>query len=119
MEGSPRSGHVQHWYLKEWRRYRRLTQQSLADKMETTKGTISKLEGYQAHGPGPGHQMVNDEWLGRFCLALGVTQRELSGHPSIGKPLLSFNPDVAPPYLTQSSFNPDGDLIHRGWEASK
>ena len=82
-----RRSHVQRWYLKEWRLRKRLTQEALADKMGTTKGTISKLELYQLRGPGSGHQKINDEWLGRYCVALGVTQRELSELPGTQKPI--------------------------------
>lgn len=31
-------------YFKEWRRWKRLTQQELADRMETTKQTVSRIE---------------------------------------------------------------------------
>jgi transcriptional regulator with XRE-family HTH domain len=31
-------------FLREWRQYRRLTQQQLADRLDTTKGTISRIE---------------------------------------------------------------------------
>ncbi len=32
------------WFLKEWRKHRGLTQQQLADRVETTKSVISTLE---------------------------------------------------------------------------
>jgi transcriptional regulator with XRE-family HTH domain len=81
MEGSSRRAHIQRWYLKEWRLNRRLTQEALADKMGTAKGTLSKLERYQIYGPGKGRQKINDEWLGRYCANLRVTQRQLSEPP--------------------------------------
>lgn len=34
----------QRWFLKEWRTHRGLTQQQLADRLETTKSVISALE---------------------------------------------------------------------------
>ena len=34
----------QRWFLKEWRTFRGLTQQQLADRLETTKSVISALE---------------------------------------------------------------------------
>lgn len=34
----------QKWYLKEWRKFRGLTQQRLADRIEMSKGYISQLE---------------------------------------------------------------------------
>lgn len=32
------------WYLREWRKHRGLTQQQLADLLNTTKGYVSQLE---------------------------------------------------------------------------
>jgi DNA-binding XRE family transcriptional regulator len=87
MEGSPHRSHIKRWYLKEWRLHKRLTQEALADKLGTGKGTISKLERYQLYGPGPGRQKINDEWLTRYCIALGVTQRELAGLPDAPMPI--------------------------------
>jgi transcriptional regulator with XRE-family HTH domain len=34
----------QRWFLKEWRTHRGLTQQQLADRLDTTKSVISALE---------------------------------------------------------------------------
>lgn len=34
----------QRWFLKEWRTFRGLTQQQLADRLDTTKSVISALE---------------------------------------------------------------------------
>lgn len=34
----------QRWFLREWRTFRQLTQQQLADRLETTKSVISALE---------------------------------------------------------------------------
>lgn len=34
----------QRWFLKEWRTHRGLTQQQLAERLETTKSVISALE---------------------------------------------------------------------------
>lgn len=96
MEGSSRRGHAQRWHLKEWRLYRGLTQESLAEKMGTTKGTISKLERYQIYGPGPGRQKINDEWLGRYCTAVAATQRELSELPETPRPIDDMLRDASP-----------------------
>jgi hypothetical protein len=87
MEGSPHRSHIKRWYLKEWRLCKRLTQEALADKLGTGKGTISKLERYQLYGPGPNRQKINDEWLSRYCVALEVTQRELADPPDTPMPL--------------------------------
>jgi transcriptional regulator with XRE-family HTH domain len=96
MEGSSRLDHVQRWYLKEWRRRRRLTQQALAEDMGTTKASISKLEAYQIHGPGPNRQKINDEWLGRYCRSLKVTQRELAELPETPTPIDDLIKDASP-----------------------
>jgi transcriptional regulator with XRE-family HTH domain len=68
------------WHLRAWRRHRKLSQEALAEKMRTSKGQISKLERYQLFGPGKG-QKFNDEWLGRYCVALDVTPQELWAQP--------------------------------------
>ena len=39
-----RSARPRKTYFKEWRVFRGLTQQQLADRLETTKGAVSKLE---------------------------------------------------------------------------
>jgi transcriptional regulator with XRE-family HTH domain len=62
-----------HWFLKEWREYRDLTQEQLAEKMGTTKGTISKLE--------TGAQPLRDKWVALSSLALGIQPRDLLRHP--------------------------------------
>jgi transcriptional regulator with XRE-family HTH domain len=88
--------HVQRWYLKAWRAFRRLTQDALAEKMKTTKATISKLERYQLKGPGKGRQKLNDEWLGRYCVALRVTPQELSGPPNAPRSIDDIMRDASP-----------------------
>lgn len=50
------------WYLKEWRKHRGLTQERLADRLETTKGFISQLEN--------GHRGYTQRLLERLADAL-------------------------------------------------
>ena len=62
------------WYLKEWREKRGLTQEQLADRMETNKGQVSKLE--------RGAQRMNDEWIAGCAFALGVEPGDLLKDPN-------------------------------------
>lgn len=39
-----RSGRRRHLYLKEWRKHRKLTQEKLADRLETSAATVSRME---------------------------------------------------------------------------
>lgn len=55
--------HTQH-FLREWREYRLMTQEQLADRLGTTKGVISLLES--------GERGLSDKWLRRLGAALDV-----------------------------------------------
>lgn len=79
-----RERHSKRWFLREWRLFKKLTQDSLAEKMGTGKPTICKLERYQLFGPGKGRQRLNDEWLDKYCCALDVTAHELATMPDSG-----------------------------------
>ncbi|ANN33620.1 XRE family transcriptional regulator [Bacillus cereus] len=57
--------------LKEMRKTRKLTQQGLADKVNTTKGTISNYEN--------GHSTPSNEMLKDLANVLGVTTDYLLG----------------------------------------
>lgn len=54
-------------HLKAWRKYRRLTQQQLADAIDppTTKQVIQAIE--------TGQRGLSDKWLRRLAPALGTT----------------------------------------------
>jgi len=49
-------------FLKEWREFRRMTQEQLADAVDTTKGVISLLES--------GDRGLSDKWARRLAPAL-------------------------------------------------
>ncbi len=79
-------------HLQAWRKFRRLTQQQLADAVEppTTKQVIQALES--------GQNGLSDKWLRRLAPALGTTP----GY------LLDYDPDSI-----------DAELIEAAREASK
>lgn len=61
-------------HLKAWRKFRRLTQQQLADAIEptTTKQVIQAIE--------TGQRGLSDKWLRRLAPALGTTPGHLLEH---------------------------------------
>lgn len=59
-------------HLRAWRKYRRLTQQTLADMVGTTKAVISNLE-LDERG-------LSAKWLRRLAKALGTTPGFLLDH---------------------------------------
>lgn len=68
-------------YLKEWREFRRLTQEALADAVETTKGTISLLEkGANPRSGGVRAQSLSDKWARRLAIPLKTTAGMLFDH---------------------------------------
>ena len=56
-------------YFREWREYRGLTQDQLAERMETNKGAISKIEN--------GHSTYNQSSLEAWALALQCEPADL------------------------------------------
>jgi len=52
-------------YLREWRQFKKLTQEQLADKVGTTKAVISLLETEQ--------RPLSSKWLRKLAEALGTT----------------------------------------------
>lgn len=60
-------------FLKEWRDKLKLSQEQIAARLETDKGTISKLE--------RGRQKVTDDWLFGLAWAMGVEPERLFRHP--------------------------------------
>ncbi len=61
------------WYLREWRLHKGVTAERLAERLDTNKGQISKLEN--------GRQRMNDEWIIGYADALGVEPRDLLRDP--------------------------------------
>jgi transcriptional regulator with XRE-family HTH domain len=66
------------WYIREWREYRGLTQDQVAERANTNKGQISKLE--------TGAQRMNDSWASRLADAFGVEPWQLLRHPEAPDP---------------------------------
>ena len=62
------------WYVREWREKFRLSQEQLANRLETNKGQISKLENQK--------QRLNDDWVIGVSEALGIEPRDLLRDPS-------------------------------------
>lgn len=62
------------WYLREWREFRGFTQEQLAERMDTNKGQVSKLE--------TGAQRLNDVWISRAAHALAVEPGDLLRDPA-------------------------------------
>lgn len=60
-------------YLKAWREHRGLTQQQLADKLDTDKAVISLLEN--------GKRRLDDRWLQRLADVLDTSRGNLLDHP--------------------------------------
>jgi len=69
-------------YLREWREHRNLTQQQLADRLDTTAATISRIEGGKR------------DYTGAFLLGASFA---LNCHPSdlISRPPTAFSLDAA------------------------
>lgn len=59
-------------FLKEWRKFRGLTQQQLADEASTDKSVISLIEN--------GKRGMSDEWAHTFAPILGTTPGYLLDH---------------------------------------
>nr|WP_321457254.1 helix-turn-helix transcriptional regulator [uncultured Cohaesibacter sp.] len=44
------AGELQRWYLREWRKHRGMTQEQLAEAIDSTKQTVSRMEsGYSPY----------------------------------------------------------------------
>jgi transcriptional regulator with XRE-family HTH domain len=67
-----------HVYLREWRDAMGLNQDQLAERLETSKSVISKLE--------TGKQRYNQDWLEAYAFALGVDVQMLFRHPDAPTP---------------------------------
>jgi transcriptional regulator with XRE-family HTH domain len=61
-------------YIREWREHRELTQQQLADRLDTDKGTISRYE--------RGHRRLDGVVLQDLAYALDVDVPDLYRHPA-------------------------------------
>lgn len=61
------------WYLREWRKKKGLSQEQLANRLDTNKGQISKLE--------RGDQRMNDDWIAGLANALDIEPGDLLRDP--------------------------------------
>lgn len=61
------------WFLLEWREYKGLTQEQVAERMDTNKGQVQKLEN--------GKQRMNDRWIAGFAHAFDIEPSRLLQHP--------------------------------------
>ncbi len=59
-------------YLKEWRKFRRMTQQDLADAVGTTKAVIGLIEN--------GDRGLSDKWARRLAPALNTSPGYILDH---------------------------------------
>ena len=67
-----------HWYVREHRERRGLTQEQLAERLDTNKGQVSKLE--------RGVQRMNDDWAALIAEALNMEPWQLLRHPDAPAP---------------------------------
>ena len=61
------------YFISEWRDAKGLTQDQLANRIESTKGTISKIE--------RGEMKMSPHWQAVLAHALGVEPEDLLHHP--------------------------------------
>lgn len=61
------------WRVREWREYRDLTQEELADRAEMTKSMISEFES--------GKKRMHDDHVAALCFAFGIEPEDLLRDP--------------------------------------
>lgn len=61
------------WHIKEWRLSKGLTLEQVAERCETNKGQIAKLEN--------GKQRMNDRWIYALSHAFDIPPYRLLQHP--------------------------------------
>lgn len=80
-------------FLREWREARSLTQEQLADRLDTTKATISRYE------------TGSRDWTGQFVQAaaeaLGIEVADMFRHP--GSPSIDAMIRQAPPVVQRQA----------------
>jgi DNA-binding XRE family transcriptional regulator len=72
MPKTPRPRKIR-WFIAEWREYRKLSQEQVADRLNSNKGQISKLE--------TGKQRMNDSWIEGFAKVFGIAPGRLLSPP--------------------------------------
>lgn len=60
-------------YLKEWREHLNLTQDQLAERMETSKARVSRIES--------GARPYKEDFVAAAAWAMGIEERDLFRHP--------------------------------------
>lgn len=68
--------------MREWRKHRHLTLDQVADRLDTNRGQISKLE--------RGDLRMNDDWIAGFAFAFGVEPSELLRPPGTSPPIVDL-----------------------------
>ena len=61
------------WFIRDWRKKRKLTLQQVADRLEATVSMISDLE--------TGKRRMNDDWMAAFAEALQCDPGDLLRDP--------------------------------------
>ena len=61
------------YFIAEWRDAKGLTQEQVAERIESTKGTISKLES--------GEMKFSPKWQAAIAFAIGIEPEDLLHHP--------------------------------------
>jgi|GEM_PF-2227438 len=74
---SPKNPHLTRLFLREWREWAGFTQEELAERMETTKGTVSRME--------LGLREPNLGYLAAVAEALGCQAASLFSHPGLAE----------------------------------
>lgn len=64
---------LQYWYLREWRKYRGMTQEQLAEAIDSAKPTISRMENRQIP--------YNQPFLEACATVLECSPAELLSYP--------------------------------------
>lgn len=67
------------WYLREWRERRGLTQEQVAERLDTTKGMVSQFEN--------GKRRLNDDWICGFAHVFGIDPADLLRNPQSPHPM--------------------------------
>lgn len=74
--------HRPKWFIQKWRKRKGLTQEELADRIETTKSVISEIES--------GDKRLHDDHVGPIAFALGVEVSDLLYDPDMPTPTEIF-----------------------------
>lgn len=88
---TPKGGKPAKHFFREWRKFRKMSQEQVAEAMDTTKATISRME--------TGKTQYNADYLQALAQALGIQAPDLFRSPearsSIDRMLDEFPPELA------------------------